>query len=187
MLLRLSGGAIGGIVVGVCGFLLLLVGLLFWHQRRRRRPGNLPQDEVLCAESTSDDGNGGGGARSSANLTPFIYNAITRHLTPSVTPPSPRPGGNDSPERSNPLNREMHPWMRERAPQAGAVSQQVVTAVPNVVTPPEEDTRNAGAQVEGRSQDFESLSYVSESGGGTLPPDYQQATRIETLRAGNAV
>ena len=184
MLLRLSESAIGGIVVGGCGFVILLVALFFWHHRRRKQPGNLPQVEVLGADLTSDHG-GGGGADLSAGLTPFIYNAVTRYLASSVAAPSPRRGGDNSPERPNHLNRKMRPWMRERDTQGGAVLQQVVTAVPNVVTP-EEDTRNARMQLEGRVQDSGSLSYVSENSGGTLPPDYQQATRFEPLRAGDA-
>ena len=55
------------------------------------------------------------------------------------------------------------------------MSQQVVTVVPNVVTPGE-DTPNARMQVEGRVQDFGPISHIPETDEGILPPDYQQAT-----------
>ena len=191
LLLRLSGSAIGGIVVGSCGFILLLVGLFFWYHWRLRRPGILPQVEVLGDEFTSYDGNGGGEAGFSAHLTPFLYNAITRYLTSSVVLSPPPPGGGDSPERPNPLSRKMRLWMRERDPRLGVASQGVVVPRPieNVVTPEEdvqnvgvqaEDVRNVRMQVEERVQDFGPISYVSENGEGPPPPDYEQATRTRT-------
>ena len=174
LLLRLSGSAIGGIVTGVCGFVLLLVGLFFWYHWRHRRPGILPQ-EVLDAEFTFDGGNDGGEVDSSTHLTPFLHNAATRYLASSVVPITPPPRGSDSPERRNPSSEKLRLRTREEDTQTGVVLRGVVAVVPNVVTP-EEDTRNARMQVEGRVQDFGPISYVLENDEGILPPDYQQAT-----------
>ena len=205
LLPRLSGGAIGGIVVGSCGFILLLVGLFFWYRWRHRRPGTLPR-EVLDAELTSDNGNNGGEPDFTNHITPFLYNAVTRYFTSSVAPLPLPPDGGDPPERLNPLSRKMRVWMRERGAQVGAVSREVVVPGPvqNVVMP-EEDVRNVeiqaevvqdvgmqvevvqdvGMQVEGRVHDLGPISYVSENGEGPPPPDYEQAIRTEPFRTGN--
>ena len=147
---------------------MMLVGLFFWYRRRHRRPGILPQ-EVLDAEFVPDDGNGGGEADHSTRLTPSLYNAVMRYLTPSVVPFTP-------PQRPDPSNEKSRPRTREEDPQAGASSQQAATVIPNVVTPGE-DTRNARIQVEGRAQDFGPVNYIPDSDEGILPPDYQQATQ----------
>ena len=173
----MSGGAIGGIVVGGSGFILLLVGLFFWYHRRYRRPGILPQ-EVLDAEFISNDGNGGGEADYSTRLTPFLYNTATRYLTSSVVPFTPAPGGGGP----NPSNEKLRLRTREEDPQAGVVSQQVGAVAPNVITPGE-DTPNARMQVEGRVQDFGPISHVPGNDESILPPDYQQAT--EPFHPGN--
>ena len=174
--LRLSGSAIGGIVFGACGLIMLLIGLLFWFHLRHRRPGILPQ-EVLDAEFTSNDGNGGGEADSSTRLTPFPYDAATRYLTSSVVPFTLAPGGGGP----NPSNQKLRLRTRQEDTQAGVVSQEVVTVVPNVVTPGE-DARSARMQVEGGVRGFGPVGHVPENGGVILPPDYQQAT--EPFHAG---
>ena len=164
----MSGSAITGILVGVCGFVILLVGFSFWYRWRHRRSG-IPSQEVPDAEYVSDDGNGGGEADRSTRLTPALYNAVMRHLTPSVVPFTP-------PQRPDPSKGESRPRTMEEDPQAGVVSQQVATAIPNVITP-WEDTRNARIQVEGRAQDFGPIDYIPDSDEGILPPDYEQATQ----------
>ena len=105
-----------------------------------------------------------------------------RDLTSSVVPFTPPLGGGDSPGHHNSLNEKLHLRTREEDSQAGVVSQEVVTAVPNLVTPGE-DTRNARMQVEGRVQDFGSVNHVLENDEGMPPPDYQQAT--EPFHTGN--
>ena len=48
---RLGGGAIGGIIVGACASLLLILSCVFlWYRRRNRRPGSIHKNPAATVD-----------------------------------------------------------------------------------------------------------------------------------------
>ena len=85
-------------------------------------------------------------------------------------------------ERPDRSNRKVRPWMRERDPQVGVVSQQVAVPVPVSapdVVAPVEGSGNARVRDLGPIR----VGYGAENEEGPPPPDYQQATGA--FRTGN--
>ena len=174
--LRLSGGAIGGVVVGVSGFLVIvMVSMFLWYRRRYRRPEVLPQD-VLRAEfaSENDDGEATG---SSTRLAPFLNCRVTRHpVAPTRVPPSLILAGCVSPVRVQ---------ARDGPPSASGFVVNNRDGGRSFPDAAEEKRRIAVAMREREDdrRDFGSGAFVSGNGDGVLPEYSHLETRSFTSGA----
>lgn len=96
---RFSGGAIGGIAVGACaGILLLLFGVFLWWRRSHRQQGSVPVDVPL---SVTDYSTG-----PVTFHTPSLPTAVPRDQTSTTSEigllqPSPTPNSTPSSPHSN--------------------------------------------------------------------------------------